>query len=61
MACRNLNKANTAASKIIAESNNRNVFVEKLDLASLKSIKEFVDTFTSKYQRLDILINNAGL
>jgi len=33
----------------------------KLDLASLESVKCFSKEFTSKYDKLDILINNAGI
>lgn len=62
MACRDETKGKEAANKIIEETKNDKVFFEKLDLSSLKSIKEFADNFKSKYNnRLDILINNAGL
>ena len=56
-----MKKANRAANKIILATNNSNVHVEELDLASLKSIKSFADRIRETYKRVDILINNAGL
>ncbi|KAJ3343020.1 hypothetical protein HDU93_000190 [Gonapodya sp. JEL0774] len=37
------------------------VTVMKLDLASLQSVDEFAKEFKSKYEKLDILVCNAGL
>ncbi|XP_046544309.1 retinol dehydrogenase 13-like [Haliotis rubra] len=37
------------------------VTVMKCDLASFKSIREFVEAFKKKEKKLDILINNAGV
>ena len=60
LACRDMKKAQLAQEKIIAESKNNKVDIEKLDCASFQSVREFADRFKSKYNRLDILINNAG-
>lgn len=60
LACRDLKKAQVAADKIMLETHSRAVFVERLDLASFESIREFVKSFKAKFSRLDILINNAG-
>lgn len=35
--------------------------VMQVDLASFDSIKSFAKLFTSKYKRLDVLMNNAGI
>ncbi|KAK0054882.1 retinol dehydrogenase 12 [Biomphalaria pfeifferi] len=61
MACRDLDKANQAKDEIIKETENHKIFVHKLDLASFKSIREFCKTFNATEERLDILINNAGI
>ncbi|GAB5537554.1 MAG: oxidoreductase [Rubricoccaceae bacterium] len=61
MACRNLDKAHTAQARILAESPNAITQVLQLDLADLDSVATFVDHFTSSYDRLDALINNAGV
>lgn len=61
MACRDLNKAQLAADNIIKVTNNIKVEIEHLDTSSLKSVKEFSQRIKKKIDRLDILINNAGL
>lgn len=37
------------------------VYEHYLDLSKKQSVKEFVDWFRSKYNTVDILINNAGI
>jgi NADP-dependent 3-hydroxy acid dehydrogenase YdfG len=61
MACRDATRANEACAKIIAETNNKNIEVELIDLSRLKSIREFCARINKKLKRLDVLINNAGL
>jgi hypothetical protein len=61
MACRDLSKANEAAAKVTEQTKSQLVHVLKLDLASLDSIREFAAAFKAKLNRLDILINNAGI
>jgi len=61
MACRNLEKAEPVGKMIQTESKNPNIKVMKLDLASLKSVRNFTQEFKERYQKLDVLINNAGV
>ena len=57
--CRNLQKGKEALKEIKERSGNSNVFLEELDLASLKSVRTFADKILSLESRVDVLINNA--
>lgn len=57
-ACRNETKT-LAIINSLKEYKDRAVFM-KLDQSSFKSIKDFITEFKSKFNRLDILMNNAG-
>lgn len=61
MACRNLEKAQAACAQIARQIPNAAVDVMKLDLASLASVRAFAGEYTSRYDHLDMLINNAGI
>jgi NAD(P)-dependent dehydrogenase (short-subunit alcohol dehydrogenase family) len=61
MACRSLEKGEKARQQILAMEQKAELEVWHLDLASLNSVKEFADKFHSSGERLDLLINNAGL
>ncbi|XP_018556477.1 dehydrogenase/reductase SDR family member 13 isoform X3 [Lates calcarifer] len=61
LACRNKEKAEAASFDIRRESGNNDVVFMQLDLASLKSVSSFAETFLKTEPRLDILINNAGV
>lgn len=61
MACRNYEKCEKARLEIIQETGNENVFNCQLDLESLNSVRQFVENFLKLENRLDILINNAGV
>ena len=61
LACRDLERGRRAADKITQITENTNVQVEKLDLADLASVRAFAGLMNSKLNRLDLLINNAGI
>lgn len=61
LACRNLDKATTAAQNIRQAVPNAKLEVLQLDLADQASVHQFADNFKAKYDRLDLLINNAGV
>lgn len=61
MACRNLSKAEQAKAEVLAEQPQASLDVMQLDNASLESVRAFAEAFKAKYDRLDILLNNAGV
>ena len=61
LACRDLQKAEAAKSKIVNECPNAQVKSMKLDVSRLRDVKEFAIQFRTQYAKLDLLINNAGI
>jgi NAD(P)-dependent dehydrogenase (short-subunit alcohol dehydrogenase family) len=61
LACRSIEKAHEAASKIKSASPRASVEVMELDLSKLKSIRSFADAYHNQQARLDVLVNNAGV
>ncbi len=61
LAVRNREKGDKAVQKIIKQNKKADVKVMLLDLANLKSINNFADEFKQKYDKLDLLVNNAGV
>jgi light-dependent protochlorophyllide reductase len=59
MACRRMDAAKEAAAKI--ENVPGSVEVMELNLGSLASVRNFAMAFSAKHQRLDGLVNNAGV
>ncbi|CAF1148101.1 unnamed protein product, partial [Didymodactylos carnosus] len=57
---RDIQRGKNVQQALIAETGNSNIYLEQVDLASYKSIRKFVQTFESKYPKLDVLINNAA-
>lgn len=50
-----------AKRKIIEKTHNTNIVTKYLDLASLSSVRKFAQEINASEERLDILINNAGV
>lgn len=55
LACRNVEKGTAAAEEA------GGIFLEALDLSSLSGVRNFVKAFKEDYDRLDVLVNNAGI
>ncbi|KZC11201.1 Retinol dehydrogenase 13 [Dufourea novaeangliae] len=61
MACRDMEKCETARCDIVLTTGNKYVYCRKCDLASQESIRQFVTQFQKEHSKLHILINNAGV
>ncbi len=61
MACRNLEKAAVAKTKIASAVPGASLEIIELDTSRLASVRVFAKAFQDKHQRLDLLINNAGI
>jgi NAD(P)-dependent dehydrogenase (short-subunit alcohol dehydrogenase family) len=61
LAVRNLDKGKDAAARISAQSPGAEVAVQELDLTSLESIRAAAGQLRSDHDRIDLLINNAGV
>ena len=59
-ACRNKSKTEGIINTFPENLKKNSIFIQ-LDLESFKSIENFVKEIKSKYPKIDILINNAGL
>src|SRR5262249_19308726 len=61
LACRNPDKGKAALDCILAAAPGAEVSLEALDLSDLDSVASFAARFASKHDRLDLLVNNAGV
>ncbi|XP_028295502.1 retinol dehydrogenase 14b [Gouania willdenowi] len=63
MACRDLRSAEEAANdlKKAAGPDQGEVVIKHLDLASLRSVRQFCEEISQEEPKIDVLINNAGV
>lgn len=61
LACRDMDKAGQAADALRKEFPTAKLFLQKLDLSDLDSVSQCVESIKSKYDKLNLLINNAGV
>jgi len=61
MLSRDAQRGEAARAEVEAKTGNKNVRVAICDLASQKSIRDFAARFVKENDRLDVLINNAGV
>ena len=60
LGCRTLVKAEKARQKLLDENNYGKIEKLEIDLSDLEKVNVAVEQITSKYKKLDLLINNAG-
>ncbi|KAL1460021.1 hypothetical protein WDU94_011961, partial [Cyamophila willieti] len=61
LACRNLDSAAYAIARIQAEKSTVQCVAMEIDLASLRSVRQFAQEYKRRYRTLNILILNAGV
>jgi NAD(P)-dependent dehydrogenase (short-subunit alcohol dehydrogenase family) len=60
MVVRNQEKGQKALDEIIAQTGNHSGSLMLCDMSSMASIRSFAKEFKKRYNRLDVLVNNAG-
>lgn len=60
MVCRSSQRGKAARDAISAKSGNPNVTLLVADLSSQQDIRDLASRFQEQYDRLDVLVNNAG-
>jgi len=61
MAVRNTKKAEKVVQEIKMHQPNVQIDIKEMDLSSLASVTHFAKGVLAEYERLDVLINNAGI
>ena len=61
LACRRLEEAERARDEILRNYSAAQVTPMKVDLSSLNEVRQFAENFQNHFDRLDLLINNAGI
>jgi len=61
MACRDLNRAEEAAKSISSAAETGSLEIAQLNLSNLSDVKDFADQIIKKHNKIDVLINNAGV
>lgn len=61
LACRNLEKGLLARTRVLAQVPQATIEVMALDLGSLASIHAFAEAYSARYDKLHLLLNNAGV
>jgi NAD(P)-dependent dehydrogenase (short-subunit alcohol dehydrogenase family) len=61
MVCRDGARGKAARAKVVSESGNQSPVLMTADLSSPASVRALAADFSSKYPRLDLLVNNAAV
>ncbi|MER6131834.1 oxidoreductase [Streptomyces sp. NPDC001815] len=61
LACRSESRGTEAADRLAGEAPGAEVEFVRLDLGDLDSVREFTAVYGSAHERLDVLVNNAGV
>lgn len=61
LTCRNYQKGQAAADKIKKYVKNAKIDLKMLDVSDMGAIRRFVILIKKYYNKIDILINNAGI
>ena len=61
MVARDAVRGQSARAEVIARTENPNVYLDVVDLSSLDAVHHFATRFLDREERLDVLINNAGV